>query len=154
MPDLLVPHHLLEFAQVHVHYISDAIQLSHPLTPSSPSAFDLSQHQGLSKLVVCVYQMTKILELQLQSFSEYSGLISLKIDRFGLLAVRGTFRSLFPQHSSKASVLWCSAFFMGQLSQPYVTTGKTITLTMQPFIRRVLSLLFNTMSRIAIAFLP
>ena len=92
--------------------------------------------------------------LSISPSSEYSGLISLKIDQFGLFAVQGTFRSLFPHHSSKASVLWCSAFFVVQLAQPYVSAGKTITSTIRPFIRRVLSLLFNTMSRIAITFLP
>ena len=86
--------------------------------------------------------------------SEYSGLISLKIDRFGLLAVQGTFRSLLQYHSSKASILWHSAFFMIRLSQPYVTTGKTIALTTWTFVSRVMSLLFNTVPKFVIAFLP
>ena len=86
--------------------------------------------------------------------NECSGLISLKIDWFDLLAFQGTFRSLLQQHSSKASVLWRSAFFMVQLSQPYVTTGKTIALTVWTFVSRVMSLLFNTLSRFVIAFLP
>ena len=132
-PGLPVPHHLLEFAQVHVHCISDAIQPSHPLMTSSLSALDLSQHWGLFQWVICSHQMTKILELQLhhQSSSEYSGLISFKIDWFDLLAVQETFRSLLQHHSSKASVLWCSAFFMVQVSKPLgdVTPGKTIALT-------------------------
>ena len=82
-------------------------------------------------------------------------LISLKIDWFDLLAVQGTFRSLLQHHSSKASVLWHSAFFMVQLSQPYVTTGKTsIALTIQTFVSRVTSLLFKTLSRFVITFLP
>ena len=85
--------------------------------------------------------------------SEYSGLISLKIDWFDLLAVQGTFRCLLQHHSSKASVLWHSAFFTVQLSQPYVTTGKTIALTIQTLVSRVMSLLFNTLSRFVIAFL-
>ena len=83
--------------------------------------------------------------------SEYSGLISLKIDWFELLAVQGTFRTLLQYHSLKASILWPSAFLMIQLSQPYVTTGKTIALT---FVGRVMSLLFNILSRFVIAFLP
>ena len=87
-------------------------------------------------------------------FSEYSGLISLKIDWFDLLAVQGTFRSLLQHHSLKASVLWCSTFFMVQLSQLYVTTGKTIDLTIRTFAGRVISLLFNTLFRFVIAFLP
>ena len=86
--------------------------------------------------------------------SEYSGLISLKIYWFNLLAVQGTFRSLLQYHSSKASILWHSAFFMIRLSQPYVTTGKTIALTTWTFVSRVMSLLFNTVPRFVIAFLP
>ena len=85
--------------------------------------------------------------------SEYSGLISLKIDWFDLLAVQGTFRSLLQHHSSKASILWHSAFFMVQFSQLYVTTGKTIPSTIQTFVGRVMSLLFNTLSRFVIAFM-
>ena len=80
-------------------------------------------------------------------------MISLKIDSFDLLAILGTLRSL-QLHSSKASVLQCSAFFMVQLSHPYVTTGKTIALTIWTFVSRVMSLLFNMLSRRVIAFLP
>ena len=86
--------------------------------------------------------------------SEYSGLISLKIDWFDLLVVQGTFRSLLQHHSSKASILWCSAFFTVQLSQLYVTNGKTIALTVWTFVSRVMSLLYNTLSRFVIVFLP
>ena len=85
---------------------------------------------------------------------EYSGLIFLKIDRFDLLAVRGTLRSLLQHRSSKASVLWHSAFFMVQLSHPYLTTGKAIALTIQTFVGKVMFLLLNTLSRFVIAFLP
>ena len=84
---------------------------------------------------------------------EYSGLISLKIDWFDLLAVQGTFKSLVQQHNSKASILWCFTFFMIQLSQSYVTTKKTIALTIQTFARRVMSLLFNAFFRFVIAVL-
>ena len=80
--------------------------------------------------------------------------MSLKIDWFDLLAVQRTFRSLLQHHSSKASILWHSAFFTVQLSQPYVTTGKTIALTIWMFVCRVMSLLFNTLSRFVMAFLP
>ena len=86
--------------------------------------------------------------------SEYSGLISFKIDWFDLLAVQGILKSLLQHHSSRASILWRSAFFTVQLSQPCVTTGKTITLTVQTYVGKVMSLLFNTMSRFVIAFLP
>ena len=79
--------------------------------------------------------------------SEYSGLISFRMDRLDLLAGQGTLKSLPQHHSSKASVLWCSAFFMVQLSHPYMTTGKTIALTRQTFVGKVMSLLFNMLSR-------
>ena len=86
--------------------------------------------------------------------NEYSGLISFRIDWFDFLAVQGTLKSLFQHHSSKASVLCCSAFFTVQLSHPYTTTGKTIALTRQTFVGKVMSLLFNMLSRFVIAFLP
>ena len=86
--------------------------------------------------------------------NQYSGLISLKIDSFDLLAVQGTLRSLLQHHSSKASILQHSAFFIVQLSHPYMTTGKTIALTIWTFVSRVMSLLFNMLSRLVIAFLP
>ena len=84
----------------------------------------------------------------------YSGLISLRIDWFDLLAVQGTLKSLFQHHSSKTSILQCSAFFMVQLLHPYMTTGKTMALIIRTFISKVMSLLFNTVSRFFIAFLP
>ena len=83
----------------------------------------------------------------------YSGLISFRIDWFDLLAVQGTLKSLLQHHSSKASILWCLAFFMVQLSHPHTTTGKTIDLTRQTFVSKVMSLLFNMLSRLVIAFL-
>ena len=85
---------------------------------------------------------------------EYSGLISFRIDWLDLLAVQGTVKSLLQHHSLKASILWCSAFFMVQLSFPHVTTGKIIALTIWVFVSNVMSLLFSTLSRFAIAFLP
>ena len=85
--------------------------------------------------------------------NEYSGLISLRIDWFDLLAVQGTLKSLLQHHSSKASIQ-CSAFFMLQFSHPYMTTGKTIALTKWTFVSKVMSLLFNMLSRLVIAFLP
>ena len=86
--------------------------------------------------------------------NEFSELISLKIDRLDLLEVQGTLKSLLQHHSSKASVLQHSAFLMVQLSYPYMTTGKTIGLTRQTFVSKVMSLLFNMLSRLVIAFLP
>src|SRR5574337_703927 len=86
--------------------------------------------------------------------NEHSGLISFRMDWLGLLAVQGTLKSLLQHHSSKASILQHSAFFMVQLSYPYMTTGKTIALTIQTFVRKVMSLLFNMLFRFVIAFLP
>jgi len=86
--------------------------------------------------------------------NEYSGLISFRINWLGLLAVQGTLKSLLQHHSSKASILWCSAFFMVQLSHPCMTTRKTIALTRQTFVGKVMSLLFNMLCRFVIAFLP
>ena len=88
------------------------------------------------------------------SHSNDSGLISFRMDRVNLLAVQGTLKSLFKYHSSKASILQCSAFFIVQLSHPYMTTGKTIALTRWTFFGKVMSLLFNMLSRLGITFLP
>ena len=85
---------------------------------------------------------------------EYSGLNSFRIDWFYLLVVQGTLKSLLQHHNSKASALWCSAFFMAQLSYPYITTEKTTALIIQVFVDQVMYLLFNTLSRLIIAFLP
>ena len=154
--DFPVLHYLQEFANTHVHWVSDVIQPFHPLLPPSPSALNLSQHQGFFQWVGSSHQVAKVLELQLQqqSSSEYSGLISFKVDWFDLLAVQGTLKSLLQHYSSKASVLWCSAFFMIQFLYLYITTGKTTALTVQILVGKVLSLLFTTLSRFVIPFLP
>ena len=86
--------------------------------------------------------------------NEYSGLISFRMDWLDLLAVQGTLKSLLQHHSSKLSSLWCSAFFTVQLSHPYMTTGKTIALTRRTFVGKVMSLIFNMLSRLVIAFFP
>ena len=86
--------------------------------------------------------------------NDYSGLISFRIDRLDLLAVQVILKSLLQHHSAKATVLWCSAFSMAQLSHPYMTTGKTIALTRRTFVSKVMSLLFNRLSRFVIAFFP
>ena len=150
-----VHHQPPEFAQTHVHQVSDAIQSSHPLSCSSPPAFNLFQHQGLFQWVTSLHQMGKVLEFQLQhqSFHEYSGLISFSIGRFDLLAVQGTLKSLPQDHTSKASVLQGSPIFIVQLSHPYMTTGKTIALTRWTFVGKVMSLLSNMLSKLVIAFL-
>ena len=87
-------------------------------------------------------------------FSEYSGLISFRMDWLNLLAVQGTLKSLLQHYSPKASILWCTAFFIVQLSHPYMTTGKSIALTIWTFVSKVISLLLNMLSRLVIAFLP
>ena len=95
------------------------------------------------------------LQLQHQSFQRrYSGLISFRMDWLDLLAIQGTLKSLLQHQSSKASILWHSAFFIVQLSHPYMTVGKTIALTMQTFVGKVMFLLFNELSRLVITFLP
>ena len=86
--------------------------------------------------------------------NEYSGLISFRMDRLNPHAVQGTLKSLLQHHSSKTSILWCSAFFIVHLSQPYMSTRKTIALTRQTFVGRVISLLYNMLSRLVITFLP
>ena len=155
-PGLPVHHQLLESTQTHVHWVSDAIQPLHPLSSPFPPALNLFQHQGLFQWVISSPQVAKVLEFQFQhqSSNEHPGLISFRMDWLDLLAVRGTFKSLLQHHSSKASILQCSAFFIVQLSHPYMTTGKTIALTRQTFVDKVMSLLFNMLSRLAITFLP
>ena len=144
--DFPVHHQLLELAQTHVHWVSDAIQQSYPLSSPSP-AFHLSQCQGLFQWVGSSHQVAKVLELQHQFLQWIFRLISFKIDWFDPLAVQGTLKSL-QHHNPKASILWCSAFFMVQLSHPYMTTGKIIALTRRTFVDKVMSLLFNMLSRL------
>ena len=156
MPGLPVHHQPLEFTQTHVHRVGDAIQPSHPLSSPSPPAYNLSQHQGLFQWVTSSHQVAKVLSFSfnINPSNEHPGLISFRMDWLDLLAVQGTLKSL-PQHrSSKASILWHSAFFIVQLSHSYMTTGKTITLTRQTFVDKVMSLLFNMLSKLVITFLP
>ena len=128
-----VHHQLPEFAQSHVHWIGDAIQPSHPLSSPSPPAFNLSQHQGLFQWVGSSNQAPKCwsFSFSISSSNEYLGRTPFRLDWLDLLAGQGTLKSLLQHHSSKASVLWHSAFFIVQLSHPYMTTGKTIALTRQ-----------------------
>ena len=118
MPGFPVHHHLPELPQTHVHWTGDAIQPSHPLSSPSPPAFNLSQNQGLFQWVSSSHQVAKVLEFSfsISSSNEYSGLISFRMDWLDLLAVQGTLKSLLQHHSSKASILWHSAFFIVQLS--------------------------------------
>ena len=127
-PGFPVHHQLPELAQTHVYQVSDAIQPSHPLSSPSPPAFNLSQHQGLFQWVSSLNQVARVLDFNfsISPSSEYSGLISFRIDCFDLLAVQGTLKSLLQHHTSKASILWRSAFFMVQLSHLHMATGKTV----------------------------
>ena len=145
----------LEFTQTHVHWVSDAIQLSHPLLSPSPT-FNLSQHQSFSNESVLRKRWSKYcsFSFSISPSNEYSGLISFRINWLDLLAVQGTLKSLLQHHSSKASILQRLAFFTVQLSHPYMTTGKTISLTRRTFVGKVMSLLFNKLSRLVITFLP
>ena len=113
-----VHHQLLELAQTHFYQVGDAIQPSHPLSFPSPPTFNLSQHQGLfSKSVLCIkWPKYWSFSFSISTSNEYSGLIFLRIDWFYLLAVQGTLKSLLQHHSSKASILWRSAFLMVQLT--------------------------------------
>ena len=128
MPGLPVHHQLLEFTQTHVHGVNDAIQPSHPLSSPSPHAFNLSRNRVFSSESVLLIRWPKYwsFSFNISPSNEYSGLISFRMDWFDLLAVQGTLKSLLQHHNSKASVLQCSAFFMVQLSYLYMTTGKTM----------------------------
>ena len=155
-PGLPVHHQLPELTQTHIHWVGDAIQPSHPLSSPSPPAFNLSQHQGLFQRVNSSHEVAKVLEFHfsISPSNEYSRLISFRMDWVDLLAAQGTLKSLLQHHSSKALILQHSAFFIVQLSHPYMTTGKTIALTRWTFIDKVMSLLFNMLSRLVITFLP
>ena len=137
-PGFPVHHQLLELTQTHGHQDSDAIKPSHPLSSPSPTLY-LSQHQGLFNESVLLIRWPKYwsFSFNISPSNEHSGLISFRMDWLDLLAVQGTPKSLLQHHSSKASVLQCSAFFTVQLSHPYMTTGKTKALTGRTFVRKV-----------------
>ena len=147
---------LPEFAQAHVHLS----QWCHPTISSSvapfsscPQSFCFSVFSNDS--VLCIkWPKYWSFSFIIRPSSEFSGLISFTIDWFDLFAVQGTLKSLLQHHSSRLPILLHSAFFMVQLSYPHMTTGKTIALTIQTFVSKVMSLLLNTLSRIVIAFLP
>jgi len=156
MPGLPVHHQPPESTQTHVHRVNDAIQPSHPLLFPSHPALNLSQHQVFSSESALRIRWLKYwsLSFNISPSNEHSGLTSFGMDWLDLLAVQGTHKSLLQHHSSKASILRCSAFFIVQLSHPYMTTEKTIALTRQTFVGKVMPLLFNMLSRLVITFLP
>ena len=155
LPGLHVHHQLLEPAQTHVHPVGDAIQPSHPLSSPSPPAFNFPSIMVFSNESVLHIRWSKYwnFSFSISPSNEYSRLISFRIDWFHLLAVQGALKSLLQHHSSKASVLLCSAFFMVQLSHPYMTTRKNIAFTRWTFVGEVLSLIFNMLSSLVMAFL-
>ena len=155
-PGFPILHYFPEFAQTHALWVDDAIPRSHPLSPPSPPALNFSQHQGLFQWVDSALHVRglKYWSFNISPSSEYSGLISFRMDRFDLPAVQGTLKSLLQDHNWKASILWHTAFFMVQPSHLFMTTGKTTALTRRTFVGKVMSLLFNTLSRFVIAFLP
>ena len=149
MPGLPVHHQLPELTQTYVHWVSDAIQRSHPLTSLLfLSSIFPSIRVFLNESVLHIrWPKYWSFSFSISPSNEYSGLISFTMDWLDLLAVQGTLKSLLQHHSSKASILQHSAFFIIQLSHPYMTTGKTIALTRWIFVGKVMSLLFNMLSR-------
>ena len=148
------PSQLPEFTETHIHRVGDAIQPSHLLSSPFPPAPNPSQHQSLFHESTLHMRWPKYWSF---SFSiipskEHPGLISFRMDWLDLLAVQGTLKHLLQHHSSKASILWHSAFFTVQLSHPYMTTGKTIALTRRTFVGKAMSLLLNMLSRLVITF--
>ena len=144
-PALPAYHQLPEFTQTHVHWAGDAIQPSHLLSfllfPPSifPSIRIFSNESALHVRWPKYWSFT----FNISPSNEHPGLISFRMDPLDLLAVQGTLKTLLQHHSSKASILQCSAFLIVQLSHPYMTTGKTIALTRQTFVDKVMSLLYQ-----------
>ena len=143
MPGFPVHHQHLEIAQNHLHRVGDAIQPSHLLSSPSPPAFNISQDQVFSNESVLRIRWPKYwnCSFSISPSNVYSGFISFMIDWCGLPAIQGNLKSLLQHHNSKASIFWCLAFFLVQLSCPYITTGKTIALTRWTFVGKVVSLL-------------
>ena len=146
-PGFPVLHHLPEFAETHVNHLM-LFCLLLLLPPVFPSIRVFSNELGLR------LRWSKYWSFSISPSNEYAGLISFRIDWLDLPAVQGTLNSLPQHHSSKASILQPSAFFIVQLSHPSMTTGKTIALTRQTFVGKVMSLFSNMLSRLVIAFLP
>ena len=155
-PGLPVHHQLREFTQTHVHWVSDAIQPSHPLSsllllPPIPPSIRVFSNESILRMKWPKYWS---FSFSIIPSNGHPGLISFRMDWLDLFAVQGTLKSLLQHHSSKASILPHSAFFTVQLSHPYMTTGKTIALTRRTFVGKVMSLLLNMLSRLVIIFLP
>ena len=155
-PGLPVHHQLPEFTQTHIHRVSDAIQPSHPLSSPSPPAPIPPSIRVFSNESTLHMRWPKYWSFSYSFIpsKEIPGLISFRMDWLDLLAVQWTLKSLLQHHSSKPSILRHLAFFTVQLSHPYMTTGKTIALTSRTFVGKIMSLLFNILSRLVITFLP
>ena len=151
MPGLPIHHQLLEFTETHVHQVH--LILCHPLLflPPIPPSIRVFPNESTLQIRWPKYWS---FSLSISPSNEHPGLISFRMDWLDLLGVQGTLKCLLQHHSSKASILQCSAFFTVQLSHPYMTTGKTIALSRQTFVGKVMSLLFNMLSRLVITFLP
>ena len=156
IPGFPVHHQLPEFTQTHVHWASDAIQPSHPLSSPSPPPSIFPSVKVFSNELVLHIRWPKYwsFSFNISPSNEHPGPISFRMDWLDLLEVQGTLKSLLQHHSSKASILRHSAFFTVQLSHPYMTAGKTIALTRWTFVGKVMSLLFNMLFRLVITFLP
>ena len=154
-PSLPVHHQLPEFTQTHVHWVSDAIQPSHPLSSLLllPSIFPSIRVFSNKSALQIRWPNYWSFSFNISPSSEHPGLISFRMDWLDLLGVQGTLRRLLQHHSSKASILRHSPFFIVQLSHPYMITGRTIALTRWTFVGKVMSLLFNMLSRLVITFL-
>ena len=154
-PGLPVHHQLPEFTQTHVHRVSDAIQPSHPVFPFSfcPQSLPASGSFPESTLLMR-WPEYQSFSFSISSSNEHPGLTSFRMDWLDLFTVQGTLKSLLQHHSSKASIFQRSAFFTVQLLHPYMTTGKTTALTRWTFVGKVMSPLFNLLSRLVITFLP
>ena len=144
-PGLPIHHQLPEFTQTHIHRVSDDIQPSHPLSspsppPPIPPSIKVFSNESTPRMRWSKYWS---FSFSIIPSKEIPGLISFRMDWLDLLAVQGTLKSLLQHHSWKALILWRSAFFTVQLSHPYMITGKTIGLTRQTFVGKVMSLLFN-----------
>ena len=156
IPGFPVLHYLLEFAQI---LATESVMLSnylivcHPLL-LWPSIFPSIKIFSSDSALSISWPKDWSFSFSISHSNEYSGLISFRIDWFDLSAVQETLKSLLQHYSLKASILWCSAFFMVQLSHPYMTTGKSIALTIWAFVSKVMYLFFNTLSKFVIAFLP
>ena len=150
-----VHHQLSQLVQIHIHPVSDTIQPSNPLSSPSPLPSIFPSIRIFSKESALNSRWPKYwsFSFSISPSNEYSGLISFRIDLLDLLEVQGTLKNLLQHHNSKASILRHSVFLILQLSHPYMTTGKTTALTRWTFVGKVMSLLFNMLSRLVITFL-